>query len=199
MGNGAEGPVAFAPELRESSTPAPGGDWNPDPGTFAAWMPVSPDRADPARVPSHGSDIEDAVLVALPQDMWSWDVGTQLYLPVPRLDTAYRPRIERVESLLAGTRTYVGPLSDDFPLSVVITVGEGSVFANFSTPTGGYELAGNTDYAWLMPMENMDLHVDYSKPDYIIPGYTFPGEDEPFRGDSETHSQRSDNLEDDGS
>ncbi len=145
-------------------------DWSPPPGTVAAWTPVDRGQAVEAFVPEHGSEVEEAVLVALPRDMWTWDVGTRLYLPVPRLGTAYPISIERVESLLEGNRTYVGKLSEDFPLSVVITVGERNVFANFSTPRGSYELAGNRDYGWLMPMENMDQHVDHSQPDYFLPG-----------------------------
>ncbi len=158
--------VTQDPGLRGADSPR---DWTPPPGTVAAWAPVGPGQAVEAFVPDHGSEIEGAVLVALPRDMWSWDVGTRLYLPVPRLDTGYPISVERVESLLAGNRTYIGKLSEDFPLSVVITVGERNVFANFSTPQGSYELAGNRDYGWLMPMENMDQHVDHSQPDYFLP------------------------------
>ena len=50
-----------------------------------------------------------------------------------------------------------------------ITVGPGNTFAHLSTPEGTYELVATGELGWLMPTANMDRHVDYSVPDYILP------------------------------
>ena len=124
----------------------------------------------PNRVPVYKEIVEGRVLVTLEPGMWTWDVGEKISIEVPQIGKIYESVIDRVETGLGVNRSYIGRLIDnDRPYSFVITVGERNAFANLGTPQGSYELFGNTEYAWLMPMANMDQHVDYSKPDYFIP------------------------------
>ena len=149
-------------------------------GPNTAWHSVAIDSVDPQRLPEYKEIVEGRALVELSTGMWSWGAGDRITLAVPQIGAVYEPVIERVETMLGNNRSYVGRLiEDDFPYSFVITVGQRNTFANLSTPQGSFELVGDTELAWLMPVANMDQHVDYSQPDYYIPGEDFPGERAP--------------------
>ena len=149
-------------------------------GPNTAWRPLAIDSVDPERIPEYKEIVEGRALVELSTGMWSWGEGDRITLAVPQIGAVYEPVIERVETMLGNNRSYVGRLiEDDFPYSFVITVGQRYTFANLSTPQGSFELVGDTELAWLMPVANMDQHVDYSQPDYFIPGEDFPVEPVP--------------------
>ena len=136
-----------------------------------AWVPVDVGAVKPEQVPVYKEVVEGRVLVKLEPDMWTWVAGEQISIEVPQIVEMYESVIDRVETGLGVNRSYIGRLiDDDHPYSFVITVGERNAFAHLGTPYGSYELVGNTEFAWLMPTVNMDQHVDYSKPDYFIPG-----------------------------
>ena len=136
-----------------------------------AWVPVDVGAVKPDQVPVYKEVVEGRVLVTLKPDMWTWDVGEKISIEVPQIGEMYESVIERVETGLGVNRSYIGRLiDDDHPYTFVITIGERNAFAHLGTPEGSYELVGNTEFAWLMPTVNMDQHVDYSKPDYFIPG-----------------------------
>ena len=85
--------------------------------------------------------------------------------------------------MLGNNRSYVGRLiENDVPYSFMITVGQRNTFANLSTPQGSFELIGDTELAWLMPVANMDPHVDYGQPDYYIPSRDIQNELNPADG-----------------
>ena len=137
----------------------------------AVWRPVDPRTVNPSRIPAYKEEVEGAVLVALDEAIGTWRVGDEIVIAVPQIDALYRPTIARLETRLGNNVSYVGRLLDGpIPRSFVITVGERNTFANLSTPEGDYELVGNTELAWLMPVANMDKHVDYSQPDVFITG-----------------------------
>ncbi len=139
-------------------------------GPHTAWWPLEIDSVAPERIPEYKEVVEGRVLVELSTGMWSWGVGDRITLAVPQIGAVYEPVIERVETMLGNNRSYVGRLIEaEFPYSFVITVGQRNTFANFSTPQGSFELVGDTELAWLMPVANMDQHVDYSQPDYYVP------------------------------
>ena len=149
-------------------------------GPNTAWQPLQVDSVDPERLPEYKEIVEGRALVELSTGMWSWGEGDRITLAVPQIGAVYEPIIERVETMLGNNRSYVGRLvEDDFPYSFVITVGQRNTFANLSTPQGSFELVGDTQLAWLMPVANMDQHVDYSQPDYFIPGEDFSDEPVP--------------------
>ena len=146
-------------------------------GPNTAWQPLEIDSVDPERVPEYKEIVEGRVLVELSAGMWSWREGDRITVAVPQIGAVYEPVIERVETALGNNRSYVGRLIEaEFPYSFVITVGQRNTFANLSTPQGSFELVGDTQLAWLMPVANMDQHVDYSQPDYFIPGDDIPDE-----------------------
>ena len=146
-------------------------------GPNTAWQPLAIDSVEPERLPEYKEIVEGRVLVELSTGMWSWGEGERITLAVPQTGAVYEPVIERVETMLGNNRSYVGRLiEDDFPYSFVITVGQRNTFANLSTPQGSFELVGGTELAWLMPVANMDRHVDYSQPDYYVPGDDIPNE-----------------------
>ena len=137
----------------------------------AVWRPLDPRTVDAARIPAYKEEVEGAVLVALDEGIGTWRVGDEIAISVPQIDALYRPTIARVETRLGNNASYVGRLVDGpMPRSFIITVGERNTFANLSTPEGDYELVGNTELAWLMPVANMDQHVDYSMPDVFTLG-----------------------------
>ena len=149
-------------------------------GPNTAWHPLAIDSVDPQRLPEYKEIVEGRALVELSTGMWSWGEGDRITLAVPQIGAVYEPVIERVETMLGNNRSYVGRLvENEFPFSFVITVGQRNTFANLSTPQGSFELVGDTELAWLMPVANMDQHVDYSQPDYYIPGEDFPAEPVP--------------------
>ena len=146
-------------------------------GPNTAWQPLEIDLVEPERIPEYKEIVEGRVLVELSTGMWSWGVGDRITLAVPQIGAVYNPVIDRVETALGNNRSYVGRLIEaEFPYSFVITVGQRNTFANLSTPQGSFELVGDTQLAWLMPVANMDQHVDYSQPDYYIPGDDIPDE-----------------------
>ena len=134
-----------------------------------AWTPVAVGGVEASRIPAYKEAVVGRALVSLSSTMWDWKRGDRVSIVVPQIGQTYSPVIERVETVVGNNRTYSGRLvQDERPHSFVITVGERNVFANLSTPHGQFELVGNTELAWLMPMANMDQHVDYTQPDYIL-------------------------------
>ena len=125
-------------------------------GPNIAWQPLAIDSVEPERLPGYKEIVEGRVLVELSTGMWSWGEGERIALAVPQIGAVYEPVIERVETMLGNNRSWC--------------------CVNLSTPQGSFELVGGTELAWLMPVANMDQHVDYSQPDYYIPGEDFPDE-----------------------
>ena len=124
----------------------------------------------PELLPTFLETFGDAVLVALEPRMWHWAEGDQISLIIPHVDKTVEVEIESVKRGLGGSRSYLartgGPNTE---YDVVVTVGDRNAFAFVGLPQGSYELVGNRDYGWLMPTASMERHVDYSKPDYVIP------------------------------
>ena len=135
----------------------------------SAWAITSVTAVNPELIPDYKEPVADSVLVALANDMGDWKAGDRISFTVPQTGATYLPVIEEAYTLLGRNRSYVGRLfDDDSPYSFVFTVGERSAFANIGTPQGSFELVGNSTLAWLMPTANMDQHIDYSRPDYVV-------------------------------
>ena len=118
-------------------------------GGSPAWTAVSVDTVDPWRLPSHGGNREDAVLVALDAGIRNWRAGDRITLTVPQTGGAWATSISAVEGA-GSNRSYVGRLeSGPLPTSFVVTVGPLHTFAQLGTALGSYELTGNAEYAWL--------------------------------------------------
>ena len=146
----------------------------------ALWRAVDPATVDRARIPEYKETVEGAVLVAIDDAIGAFRAGDEIAISVPQIGALYQPTIARAEAGLGNNVSYIGRLADTpVPRSFVITVGDRNTFANLSTPEGEYELVGNTELAWLMPVANMDQHVDYSKPDFYLPGQERPGQPNP--------------------
>ena len=146
------------------------------PGDGFAWSVAESAQVEPDWVPPQGAEVAGAVFVALGEAMAAWRQGDTVQIAIPQLDATYPAVIERVDSALAGNRSYIGKVEVGARnFSFVITVGTRNVFGYVGTPDGSYELVANRRFGWLMPTANMDQHVDYSKPDYLLPGETRPG------------------------
>ena len=136
----------------------------------AGWSPVDVDAVDPLLVPQYKERVAGAVLVEVAEDIRDWQAGERISFTVPQIGITYTPVIDHIETALGHNRSYFGRLTATrSPYTFVITAGERNTFANIATPAGTFELVGNTRLGWLMPTANMDQHVDYGKPDYIIP------------------------------
>ncbi len=110
------------------------------------------------------------MLVEVAEDIRDWQAGERVSFMVPQIGITYTSVIDHIETALGHNRSYFGRLTATrSPYTFVITAGERNTFANIATPAGTFELVGNTRLGWLMPTANMDQHVDYGKPDYIIP------------------------------
>ena len=135
----------------------------------AAWTVSNENTVDPALVPKYKERVEEAVLVQITEHLIGLREGDEVSIFVPQEGISYRTKVNRVETAL-GVTSYSGRLVEsEVPRSFLITIGKRKTFANFSTPRASYELVGNNDYAWLMNVAYIDQHVDYSKPDVIIP------------------------------
>ena len=155
---GAEAPTAAAGDDIDSGEPA-----------AALWQAV--DESSVAELPAYKEFVEGRVLIRVAGVAAGWQAGQRIAIPVPQLNEVYTPVIERVEPGPTGIRSFVGTLTeeDNRGYRFTITTGPRNTFANLSTPLGGFELVATGEYGWLMPTANMDQHVDYSVPDFLIP------------------------------
>ncbi|MCY3884859.1 MAG: hypothetical protein OXG24_08085 [Gammaproteobacteria bacterium] len=141
-----------------------------DTNTHEAWSETNVEDVQASLVPKYKEEVEGASLVELAQDMQLWRQDDQLRISVPQTQEQFLVTIAEVITTLGNNRSYKGKIVDgESSYSFLITVGERNVFANFTTSEGSFELVGNNQYAWLMPTENMDQHVDYTKDDFFIP------------------------------
>ena len=138
------------------------------PHVAPAWYFVGDVAAD--QMPAYKEEVKDAVAVRLVDGLSTKTVGDRIALSIPQKNALYSPIIEAVDYDTAGNVAYTGRLLEDGVATgfFVLTVAREHTFAFLKTPVGTFELVGNRTYAWLMPQENMDQHVDYSKPDYIV-------------------------------
>lgn len=137
-----------------------------------AWTERNIEEVQALLVPPYKEHVENASLVQLAPDMQLWKQDDQFLITIPQTREQFLVTIAEVSSTLGNNRSYKGKLLDgEHSFSYLITVGERNVFANFKTSKGSFELVGNTHYAWLMPTENMDLHVDYTQDDFFIPEF----------------------------
>lgn len=142
-------------------------------GSRTAWSVADRESVEPDRLPPLRETFTDAVLVSLTSDMENWKAGTRVAFEIPHTGTTLESVIERVETGLAGNVSYIGRVGgQDSSRRVVVTVGARNAFAYIGSAQGSYEMVGNRDFGWLMTSAGMDRHVDYSKPDYYIPGDT---------------------------
>ena len=132
------------------------------------WQVVDEGTVD--ELPSYKEVVPGRALVRMANLSPAWDVGDRIAVEIPQIGALYRPVIEEIKAGPGGRRSFVGVLAEEAGrrYGFVITVGPGSAFAYLSTPWGSYELVAQGELGWLMPTANMDQHVDYSKPDYLI-------------------------------
>lgn len=160
------GEAATQVEARENdSVPAAAAPLAPP----ALWHPVDVDSVDANDIPPYKEVVKDRALVRLADGPRAWAVGDRVSITIPQLGETYQPLIERVRPGPGNIRAYIGTLVEraGYRHSFVVTVGSRNTFANLSTPLGLYELVGNDKLGWLMPIANMDQHVDYSKSDIL--------------------------------
>ena len=140
------------------------------------WSAADRGEVEADRLPPYQETFTDAELVRLASDMRTWQVGTRVAFDIPHTGSTVESVIERVESGLAGNISYIGRVvGQDSPNRVVVTVGARNAFAYIGSARGGYEMVGNREFGWVMTSAGMDRHVDYSKPDYHLPGRTQRG------------------------
>ena len=96
--------------------------------------------------------------------------GDVISITVPQSGARYSATVEKTKLHVGGIKTvHARQLEPERPFTLLLTLGRKNTFAHLSTIEGSYELVGNTEAGWLMPSANMDQHVDYSKPDYVLP------------------------------
>ena len=145
-------------------------------GSQVAWSAADAGAIQPDRLPPQQKTFTDAELVRLTSDMRTWQAGTRVAFDIPHTGATVESVIERVETGLAGNTSYIGwVVGQDSPQRMIVTVGGRNAFAYIGTARGGYEMVGNREFGWLMTSAGMDRHVDYSKPDYYLPGDTERG------------------------
>ena len=135
----------------------------------ALWAAI--DESAVEDLPAYKEVVQDRILVRIADFPGRWRVGQRIAIPIPQLNEVFTPVIERIQSGPAGTRSYIGTLTEVAGRNhrFTITVGPRNTFAHLSTPDGTYELVATGELGWLMPTANMDRHVDYSVPDFVYP------------------------------
>ena len=145
-------------------------------GAQVGWSAAERGEVEADRLPPYQETYTDAELVSLASYMRTWQVGARVAFDIPHTGATVESVIERVETGLAGNISYIGQaVGQDSPHRMVVTVRVSSAFAYIGTARGGYEMVGNREFGWLMTSAGMDRHVDYSKPDYYLPGDTQQG------------------------
>ena len=119
-------------------------------------------------IPGSQRDIEDAVPIGINYDLLlNLSVGDEIIFEIPQLNSQMTAVLEKIKTHINGIKT-ITATSVDNSANLMVTIGKKNTFANISTPRGSYEFVGNKTHGWLMPSANMDQHVDYTKPDYVI-------------------------------
>ena len=134
----------------------------------ALWTVI--DEESVTEVPAYKEMVQDRALVRIVDIPGGWRVGQRIAVHIPQLNQTFTPVIERIQSAY-GAHSYVGTLTmvANRAHRFTITVGPRNTFAHLSTPSGTYELLATGELGWLMPTINMDQHVDYAVPDYVVP------------------------------
>ena len=144
----------------------------------SAWVVVDPDSVD--ELPPYKEVVPGRALVRVSEALRLGTAGGSLQLEVPQLGRTFAGAVESVDTDPYGNVTYIGLLTeaDGRDYRFIITAGARNTFAHLGTSRGTFELVATKDgLGWLMPTANMDQHVDYSKPDYIIRQEPPPDED----------------------
>ena len=165
----AEPPVPEPAPIADPSVPRAA----PPPATqepVAAWSEAEVDAT--TQLPPYKEVVAGRALVRVSPALRSLDVGDPIAIAVPQLGETWRTVVEEVERGPGAARSLIGALTESGGRrrEFVVTTGNRYVFAWLDTPAGTYELVAPGELGWLMPSVNMDQHVDYSKPDYYIPG-----------------------------
>ena len=102
----------------------------------------------------------------------TWQIGDAVAIPLPQLGATYRPVISAIDEGPGGSRAATARMTDSRgrPLRSVVTAGPGNVFAWVETPEGSYELFADAEFGWLLPTSSMTVNMDFSEPDYLLPG-----------------------------
>ena len=152
------------PQAEEQAEPAvskvPDGD--------AAWVVVDPESVD--ELPPYKEVVPGRALVRVSEVLRLGMSGDRIVLEVPQLGRTFDGVVERRNTDSFGNLTYIGLVTEtngrDYRF--IITAGARNTFAHVGTSRGTFELVASNELGWLMPTANMDQHVDYSQPDYII-------------------------------
>ncbi len=137
----------------------------------SAWVVIDPSTVD--ELPPYKEVVAGRALVQVSEALRLGAMSNRVGLAVPQLGQTYDGVIEQVETDPWGNVSYVGLVRDvdDRDYRFLITAGARNTFAHIGTSRGTFELvATDGELGWLMPTAGMDQHVDYSKPDYYIPG-----------------------------
>ena len=134
----------------------------------AAWVVVDPESVD--KLPPYKEVVPGRTLVRVSEAVRLGMAGDRIVLEVPQTGKTFDGVVERRNRDSFGNLTYIGLLreADGRSYRFIITAGARSTFAHIATSRGTFELVASDELGWLMPTANMDQHVDYSKPDYII-------------------------------
>ena len=134
----------------------------------AAWVVIDPDSVD--ELPAYKEVVPGRALVKVSEALRLGMAGDRIVLEVPQLGRTFDGVVERRNTDSFGNLTYIGLVTEangrDYRF--IITAGARNTFAHVGTSRGTFELVASNELGWLMPTANMDQHVDYSQPDYII-------------------------------
>ena len=134
----------------------------------AAWVVVDPESVD--KLPPYKEVVPNRALVRVSEAVRLGMAGDRIVLEVPQIGRTFDGVVERRNTDSFGNLSYIGLLreADGRGYRFIITAGARNTFAHVGTSRGTFELVASDELGWLMPTANMDQHVDYSKPDYII-------------------------------
>ncbi|XOV89503.1 MAG: hypothetical protein ACFHX7_06365 [Pseudomonadota bacterium] len=159
--NGSRAPVPSVPAPTATAAIPP-----PAPGSI--WQALSQAPADAP--PPIDPDLKDQVLVGFDVErLSSLAAGERFSFLIPQEQRTAEVWVESVERLASGNLSIKGAIDGQQPYSFVMTIGRTSVFATFGTPSGTYNLRGNTAYGWIASTRAMREQFSPTRPDYRVP------------------------------
>ena len=154
--------------LRYEDAETPGIPQATDGGNLQGTETVIPETAnanEPARAPRRegesGLDIELA-------DLSGFNIGDELELFIPQENRSHRGRVNDMEITASGNRVLKGVF--DSGHRFIFTVGRLQTFGTIRTESGQYQLETRDGSGRIISLAAINEKLDFTKPDYVIPG-----------------------------
>lgn len=133
----------------------------------AIWEEVVPEAEVPMAIKDKRLEFPAARLVKLDLPrLQALQAGDNFEIQIPQLETGQTIWINTVEVLPSGNKSLTGYVDGNEMLGFVMTLGQDTLFATIWTDSGGFNLDGRGNLAWLVADRELRAKIDTSVPDY---------------------------------